>query len=162
MKDNSIDSKELIITRVFNFPRSLVWKAWSMPEMLKKWWGPKDYTCPVCKIDFRVGGKYLSCMRSPEGKDYWSTGIYRQIVPIKIIVMTDSFADEKGNVVPASYYGMQGEFPLELQVTVIFEDKGTKTVMTLQHLGLPGGKMTETTGDGWNQSFDKLEKVLIK
>ena len=113
MKDNSIDSKELIITRVFNFPRSLVWKAWSMPEMLKKWWGPKDYTCPVCKIDFRVGGKYLSCMRSPEGKDYWSTGIYRQIVPIKIIVMTDSFADEKGNVVPASYYGMQGEFPLE-------------------------------------------------
>jgi len=73
--------RELVITRVFEAPRERVWKAWSDAERLKRWWGPKHFTAPVCKIDFRVGGSYLSCMRSPEGQDYWSTGAYREIVP---------------------------------------------------------------------------------
>ena len=72
---------ELIITRVFDVPRELVWKAWTEPEQMMRWWGPKDFTAPVCKADLRVGGKYLFCMRSNEGKDFWSTGIYREIVP---------------------------------------------------------------------------------
>src|SRR3989337_2780421 len=97
-------SKELVITRLFDAPRELVWKAWTDPKQLMQWWGPKGFTSPVCKQDFRVGGKYLYCMRSPEGKDYWSTGVYREIVAMKKIVCTDSFADEKGNVVPATHY----------------------------------------------------------
>ncbi len=149
---------ELIITRIFDAPRELVWKAWTEPEHLQRWWGPKDYTAPACKIDFRVGGKYLFCMRSPEEKDYWSTGVYHEIVPLERIVCTDSFADEHGNIVPATYYGMSSDFPLEMLVTVTFEDLGGKTKMTLKHTGLPTGEMTEQTGAGWNESFDKMAK----
>ncbi len=102
-------NEDIIITRMFDAPREIVWKAWTDPELTKRWWGPKNFTAPVIRIDLRVGGKYLNCMRGPDGKDYWSTGIYREIVPRERLVMTDSFADEKGNVVPASYYGMTGD-----------------------------------------------------
>ncbi len=149
---------ELIITRIFDAPRELVWNAWTEPEHLQRWWGPKDFTAPACKIDFRVGGKYLFCMKSPDGKDYWSTGVYREIVPLERIVCTDSFADEHGNIVPATYYGMSSDFPLEMLVTVTFEELGEKTKMTLKHTGLPTGEMTEQTGAGWNESFDKMAK----
>lgn len=60
----------LVITHVFDTPVELVWKAWTDPERMKRWWGPKNFTSPFCKIDFRVGGKYLYCMRSPECQDF--------------------------------------------------------------------------------------------
>jgi uncharacterized protein YndB with AHSA1/START domain len=157
-----IKNKEgITITRVFDAPRDLVWKAWTDPEHLKRWWGPKNFTAPVSKIDLRVGGKYLSCMRGPDGKDYWSTGVYREIVPLERIVVTDSFADEKGNVVPASYYGMAGDFPLELLVKVTFEELGDKTKMVLRHEGIPSGMMRELTETGWSESFDKLAESIV-
>lgn len=108
------NKKESAITRVFDAPREKAWKAWTDPEGVKKRWGPKNFTAPHISIDLRVGGAYLYCMRSPDGKDYWSTGVYREIVPLERLVLTDSFADEKGNVVPASHYGMPGDWPLEL------------------------------------------------
>lgn len=157
---NNDATRELVITRVFDAPRELVWKAWTDPEHVVRWWGPKNYTSPVCKIDFRVGGKYLFCMRSPEGKDFWSTGTYKEIIPPEKIVVTDSFADSEGNVVPATEYGMP-EMPLELQVTVTFEDLSDgKTKMTLRHVGFPEGEMSEMAGAGWNESFDKLAESL--
>ena len=67
------EKQEIVITRIFDAPRELVWKAWTAPEHFKRWWGPKDYTCPFCQMDLRVGGKYLNCLRSPEGQDFWST-----------------------------------------------------------------------------------------
>jgi uncharacterized protein YndB with AHSA1/START domain len=158
--------RELVIARVFDAPRELVWKAWTDPEEAKKWWGPKGFTAPVSKIDLRVGGKYLNCMRGagPDGvvRDFWSTGIYREIVPLQRLVNTDSFADEKGNVVPASHYGMEGDWPLELLVTVTFEEAGGRTKMTLLHAGIPAGKMRELCETGWNESFDKLAEHLAK
>jgi uncharacterized protein YndB with AHSA1/START domain len=155
------NKNELTITRIFDAPRENVWKAWTAPEEVKKWWGPKNFTAPVSKIDLRVGGKYLSCMRGPDGKDYWSTGVYREIVPMERIVVTDSFADEKGNVVPASHYGMTGDFPLELLVTVTFEEMGNKTKMVLRHEGIPEGMMRELTETGWSESFDKLAEHIV-
>jgi uncharacterized protein YndB with AHSA1/START domain len=152
--------QELVIARVFNAPREPLWKAWTEPERLMKWWGPKNFTSPVAKIDLRVGGKYLFCMRSPEGKDFWSTGVYKEIVPMRRLVCTDSFADEKGNVVPASHYGMPGDWPLELLVTVTFEEKKGKTTMILRHEGIPAGTMSDNTEAGWNESFDKLAESL--
>ncbi len=95
-----------------------------------------------------------------EVKDFWSTGTYREIVEPQRLVMTDSFADEKGNVVPASHYGMGADIPLELQVTVTFEELGGKTKMTLRHVGLPAGEMSKGAQVGWNESFDKLAKSL--
>ena len=152
--------QELVIERVFDAPRELVWRAWTDPEMFTKWWGPKGFTTPHCEIDLRVGGRLLNCMRSPEGQDYWSTGVYREIVPLERIVCTDSFADEKGNVVPATHYGMTADVPLEMLVTVTFEDLDGKTRMTLRHEGLPAGEMREGAGTGWSESFDKLAEVL--
>lgn len=158
------NSKVLTITRVFDAPRELVWKAWAEPELVKKWWGPKGFTSPFCKIDLRVGGKYLFCMRDGGGKDFWSTGTYREIVKHERIVSTDSFADENGNVVPATHYGMGPDFPRELLVTVTFEHHEGKTKMTLQHSGLEGigAEMLRNMDQGWNESFDKMAEVIEK
>ncbi|MGA3245335.1 MAG: SRPBCC domain-containing protein [Bacteroidota bacterium] len=156
-----VQKNQLVITRIFNAPRNLVWKAWTDPVHFRRWWGPKRFTCPAANTDFRVGGRYLWCMRSPEGKDYWSTGIFREIVPMERIVYTDSFADEKGNIVPASYYGLLGHgMSLEFQVTIILEDLGSTTKMTLTHAGFPEGEVTVLASAGWNESFDKLAASL--
>jgi len=157
-------NQELIITRIFDVPRELVWKAWTKPDRVMRWWGPKIFRAPSCKIDFRVGGKYLFCMQSDSGeevwkKGIWSTGVYKEIVPLQKIVCTDCFADEQGNVVPATYYGMGEDFPLEMLVTVTFEDDEGKTKMILRHVGLPAG-VKQDCGAGWNESFDKLAESL--
>lgn len=161
------NNNALVITRIFDAPRELVWKAWTDPEMFKKWWGPKDFTCPVANIDFRVGGKYHVAMHGPAGsefdKDLWSTGVYREIVPMEKIVMTDSFADEQGNVVPATHYGMgmNPDFPMETEIIITFEEQENgKTKMTLRHVGMPAGKDSEGANQGWSESFDKLAESL--
>ena len=160
-KQKESTGHELIITRIFDAPRLLVWKAWTEPEHFIRWWGPKNFSSPFCGIDLRVGGRYLTSMRSPECQEFWTTGVYREIVPMERIVYTDSFADNKGNVVPASHYGMPGDdWPLEMLVTVMFEEFGGKTKMILRHSGIPSGEMREQTGTGWNESFDKLAKSL--
>jgi len=156
------EEQELVITRIFDAPRELVWKAWTDPERTKKWWGPAGFTSPVCEIDLHVGGRYLNSMRSPEGQDFWSTGTYLEILMPERLVMTDSFADAEGNVVPATYYGLSADFPMELQVTVTFEELDGRTKMTLKHTGIPAGEMREQTEAGWNESFDKLAEYLKK
>ena len=156
-----VATRELFIERIFDAPRELLWKAWTDPQHIMRWWGPKDFTAPVAKIDFRVGGTYLFCMRSPDGQDYYSTGVYREIVPLQRIVYTDSFADENGKVVSAAHYGMGEDFPLELLVTLTFEDyEDGKTRFTLRHAGMPEGQDSEMAGLGWNQSLDKLAETL--
>jgi uncharacterized protein YndB with AHSA1/START domain len=160
IKETLNKTNELVITRVFDAPRERVWKAWTEPELAMKWWGPKTFTSPVCKIDFRVGGKYLFCMRDPNGKDFWSTGVYKEIIIPEKIVATDSFADEKGNTVPALHYGFGEDFPKEMTVVITFEDIGGKTKMTLRHIGMPAGDMSKMAGQGWNESFDKLAAIL--
>ncbi|MEX0800585.1 MAG: SRPBCC domain-containing protein [Dehalococcoidia bacterium] len=159
-------SGELVIERVFDAPRELVWRAWTEPERMMRWWGPKDFTCPHCEIDFRVGGRWFSSMQSPEfndGRPIWAIGVYREIVPLERIVTTDCFADEHGNVVPASHYGMEGDFPLEMLVTVTFEEvEDGKTRMTLRHAGLPTGEHREGANEGWGSSLDKLAAYLAE
>lgn len=93
------------------------------------------------------------------GFPFWSTGVYREIVPKGKIVYTDSFSDAEGNAVPASHYGMQGDWPPELVVTVTFEEDGGKTKMILQHDGIPPGTMSDCE-TGWSGSFDKLAESL--
>ncbi len=152
----------LVIERVFDAPVELVWKAWTDPKQMMKWWGPEGFTAPVCEVDFRVGGKVLAAMQSPDfndGKPIWSTGTYKEIVPMERIVSTDSFSDEHGNLVPPSDYGMEGDAPLEMLLTVIFEDLGGKTKLTLRHEGLPASE-SEGANVGWNQSLDKLAALL--
>ncbi len=158
------EKKELVITRTFAAPRKLVWKAWTEPDRVMGWWGPKVFTAPVIKIDLRVGGKYLFCMRGPEGKDYWSTGTYLEVVTPERLVVTDSFADDKGNIVPATYYGMSAGFPLESRVTVTFEAQGSKTQFTMKYddVSLIPEEHLKGMVQGWNESLDKLADYLAK
>ncbi len=153
------ESKLLTITRLIDAPVALVFKAWSDPALVMKWWGPGGFTAPTIKIDFRVGGKYLFCMRSPDGQDFWSTGMFKEIVPMQRIVWTDSFADAKGNIVPAAQYGIPGDFPEETEVTILFEAVGNRTKLTLQHAGLPN-QMSEMTLSGWTESLVKFDAAV--
>lgn len=153
-------SQPVVITRLFDAPRERLWKAWTDPAHIMRWWGPEHFTSPACQVDLRVGGKYLFCMRAPDGQDFWSTGVYRELVEPERIVYTDSFADAQGNVVPAAHYGMPGAWPDALLVTVTLEDIGGKTRLTLLQEGIPAGEMSEMTAAGWNQSLDKLAQGL--
>ncbi|MEN6610640.1 MAG: SRPBCC domain-containing protein [Methanoregulaceae archaeon] len=153
---------EIVITRLFDAPREIAWSVWTEPELVMQWWGPKNFTAPSCKIDLRVGGSYLYCMRSPNGRDYWSTGVYREIAEPERIVCTASFADEKGNVVPATWYGMSADIPAEMLQTVTFEVLAGRTRITLRHTGLPAGEMSDLAKAGWNESLDKYAGVLAQ
>jgi uncharacterized protein YndB with AHSA1/START domain len=150
---------ELVIERIFNAPRALVWKAWTDPETFKKWWGPKNFIGTVKKLDAKTGGSYHYGMIAANGKTYWTAGTYTEVSPMDRIEYTDSFADENGNVVSSTYYGMP-EMPLTMKVILEFEDLGSGTKMTLRHIAVPAGEMQEMTKAGWNESFDKLETSL--
>ena len=164
MANPASKTKDIVITRMFNAPRERVWKAWTDPKELVKWWGPKDFTSPVCKNDLRVGGKYLYCMRGPAGsefdKDMWSTGTYTEVIPMEKIVATDFFADADGNIISSKEYGMPGEWSEDMIITVTFDDAGpAKTKLTIIHKGHPT-EIADMANDGWNQSLDKFAMCL--
>jgi NADPH:quinone reductase len=150
----------LVITHVFDAPRDLVFKAWTEPERMKKWWGPKGFTCPVCEIDLRPGGLCRTCMRSPDGQDFWSQGVYREIVEPERIVCTDAFADDKGNQVSPEHYGMSPDWPEEAIIEVTFSEHAGKTRLTLYHYPLPQGRERDLCEQGWNESLEKLGDYL--
>ncbi len=157
----------LLITRTFDAPLKKVWHAWTDAEQVKKWWGPNNFDCPVATIDLREGGKYLYCMRStgvipmfPKGQEFWSTGTYNEVVPMKRIVASDHFSDKDGNIISPKDIGMPGEWPEEMIVTMTFEDiDGSKTKVTLEHVGHPE-EMVENATAGWNESLDKFTATL--
>lgn len=153
-------TEQLTIERFLTARREVVFEAWTDCRHYRHWMSPKGFSVPACEIDFRVGGTYLNCMRSPEGDDFWSTGTYREIVPPERIVSTDSFADEEGNLVPATYYGMGEDIPLEMLVTVTFEEQDDGTRLTIRHEGFPPGEHFESASQGWNECLDKLEDYL--
>ena len=150
---------DIVINRVFDLPINKVWRAWTEAEEFKKWWGPKDFTCPSSKMEAKVGGKYLNCMRGPDGKEYWSTGEVKELIPERKLVVTDSFSDEKGNIISAADMGMTGNWPKELLITVYFEEADGATKLKLRHEGIPA-EMREECIKSWNESLDKLERNI--
>lgn len=150
----------LVITRVFDAPRELVFKVWTDPQYMKQWWGPKGFTCPVCRIDLRPGGKYHNCMRSPEGRDYWSCGVYREVEAPQKIVCTDSFSDETGNIVSPEKYGMSPDWPTEALITLILTEHAGKTRLMLQHSPIKVSPERDMCHQGWNETLDKLADYL--
>jgi uncharacterized protein YndB with AHSA1/START domain len=153
--------EEVVIRRVFDAPRERVFKAWTDPEHFRRWWGPRDFTTPFVNIDPRPGGTIHFCMRSPEGRELWGGGVYREIDEPARIVVSDYFADEEGNVVPATHYGFSSEWPLETMITITFEENAGKTTMTLRHSmgGVPAADR-EGADQGWKESFDRLADYL--
>lgn len=146
---------EVVVTRIFDAPAELVWQAWTDPARFRAWYGPRGFTAPVARIDLRLGGHFVFCMRSPDGSEIWSTGTYLEIVPSRRLVYTESRSDPAGNVIPQP----DGEF-LEATVTVILEEQAGRTTLTLRHAGLPAGYMSDLAAGAWGQAFDKLAKRL--
>jgi uncharacterized protein YndB with AHSA1/START domain len=95
----NVAEREVVITRVFDAPRSLVFKAWTDPEHMARWWGPTGFTNTICELDARVGGAWRIVMRSPAGIEYPCGGVYRGIVEPERLVFTNIATDNEGNPV---------------------------------------------------------------
>jgi uncharacterized protein YndB with AHSA1/START domain len=150
----------LVIVRIVDASRELVWKAWTEPEHLMRWWAPKGCTTPFCKVDLRPGGKFHYCMRLPEGRDIWGMGVYREIVAPARLVYADSFADAQGNPVPPAHYGMSASHPAESLVTVTFEEHAGKTRVTLRHAIAVAVEERKGAEQGWGEMLDRLAETL--
>ena len=88
--------REIVMTRVFDVPRRLVFEAMTKPEHLKQWFGPHGWTCETSEIDFRVGGKWRTVLRGPSGQTMGMSGIYKEIAPPDRFVSTEAFDDYPG------------------------------------------------------------------
>jgi len=155
------NSNTLTIIRIFDASPELMFKAWTQPEHIMHWWGPKGFTTPFCEVDLRIGGTLRYCMRSPDGKDFWGKSIFQEIVEPTHLAMKDVFTDEKGNPVPASHYGMSADWPAESQISVTFTAQDGKTKLTLEHSGIiTAGEERDMCEAGWNGSFERLTDFL--
>ncbi|MEZ2348755.1 SRPBCC domain-containing protein [Terriglobus sp. RCC_193] len=157
------ETERMTITRVFDAPRELVWKAWTDPKYVMQWWGPKGFTAPVCKMDFRVGGKYLCCMRMPDGQECWNAGEYHEIVLYEKIVSSMYFSDSEGNKIDPEQLGIEHEVVEGAYDTTLFEDLGDgKTKLTF--IGNEPMKDAAESGqlEGWKEILDKVADVVAR
>jgi uncharacterized protein YndB with AHSA1/START domain len=144
--------REVTITRIFDAPRAVVFRAWTDAAQLAQWWGPKGFINPVCEIDARVGGALRIHMRGPDGSIYPMKGEFREIAPPERLAFTNIALDEAGNHI------------LEGFTTVTFADDGGKTRMTLRTRAraVVDKAVTHLQGMemGWTMSIDKLAAML--
>ncbi len=163
MTKNTVNEIErMVVTRIFDAPRELVWKAWTDPKYIMQWWGPKGFSCPVCQMDFRVGGKLLLCMNAPDGQLCgWNAVEYHEIVPQEKIVSLMYFSDSEGNKIDPEQLGMEpGAIAGAYDVT-LFEDLGNgQTKLTL--IGNEPMESAKNSGqlEGWIEQLDKLAAVV--
>jgi len=126
----AVSSKDFVISRVFDAPRDLMWKAFTEPEHMRQWWGPKGFKVIASKMDLRVGGTYHYGLESPDGKPMWGKFVYREITPPERLVFISSFSDENAGV---TRHPMAPNWPLEMLSTFTFEEQpGGKTKFTVR------------------------------
>jgi uncharacterized protein YndB with AHSA1/START domain len=146
------DKANLVLTRTFNAPAALVYKVWTDPYHLAQWWGPYNFTNPVCEVDLRPGGVIRIHMKGPDGQMYPSNGTFKEIVENERLVFTSTYDGEEG--VPM----------LEALNTVTFTETDGKTVLTLhaQVLRATEAVLPALDGmeEGWSQSLEKLADVI--
>jgi uncharacterized protein YndB with AHSA1/START domain len=155
-KENQMSAdRELVLTRLINAPREKVYRAWTDPEMLKKWFAPLPYTTPVAELNVRPGGANLIVMRSPDGKDMPNRGVYLEVVPNERLVFTDAYVKA----------WEPSEKPF-MTVILTFEDEGGKTRYTarVRHWTVADRETHEKMGfhGGWGLCTDQLEALVAK
>ena len=145
---SELNNRTITIERTFNAPIQLVWEAWTQPEHIAKWWGPKGMEINVVKHDFSVGGNWKYIMPMPNGKEFISEGTYSEIVEQKKILTSANFRPMTEGV--------------ELQM--FFEEDGEQTKFTFNviHPTEEYCKQQEKMGiyNGWGSAFDRLEQAL--
>jgi uncharacterized protein YndB with AHSA1/START domain len=147
---SSKSDRELVIKRVFDAPRELVFKAWTDPEHLKQWSAPQGFTIPIAEGDLRPGGKWRSMMRKPDGTELWLGGVYREIVEPERLVFTHAWDDANGNPGP------------ETTVTVTLVERNGKTEMTFRQGAFESVGSRDDHQGGWTECFDRLEELLSR
>jgi uncharacterized protein YndB with AHSA1/START domain len=142
----------VVIARVFEAPRALVWQAWTDPKMLAAWFGPRGFTSSVPELDLRVGGALRIVMHGPDGNDYPMKGVFREVMPPSRLVFSNIALDNDGNHL------------LEGETAVTFAERDGKTTLTVttHAVGLVpyAPQMIAGMEAGWTQSIDKLEAML--
>jgi uncharacterized protein YndB with AHSA1/START domain len=161
------EKSKLVITRVFDAPRELVFKAWSQAGRLAQWWGPKGCKIEVSSLEFRAGGIFHYCMSMPDGGEMWGKFIYRQIIEPEKIVFVSSFSDREGNITRSPF---SPSWPLEVLNNLTLTEKDGKTTLTLS--GGPIGATQEeiktfasfvgSMQQGFGGTFDQLAEYLAK
>jgi uncharacterized protein YndB with AHSA1/START domain len=148
-KSSNAEELDLVITRVFDAPRELVFDAWTKAEHLQHWQGaPRGFTVTTEKSDIRPGGGFRICMRSPEGLDHWLQGLYREVARPERLVFTHAWLDATGKA------------NQETLVTVTFVERGGKTEMTLRQSGFKSAESRDGHRLGWTSAFDALGDYL--
>jgi uncharacterized protein YndB with AHSA1/START domain len=159
-------SKDFVITRMFDAPRELVWTCFTEPERMKEWWGPKGSTIVASKMDLRVGGNYHGAMRDPQGNVMWAKFVYREVAPPERLVWEHSFSDEAGGL---TRHPLSATWPLKLLTTVTLEEAaGGRTRLTLHWSPLDATEEEQKTFaaahnsmlGGWTGTFDQLDAYL--
>jgi uncharacterized protein YndB with AHSA1/START domain len=159
--------QELTITRTFDAPRELVFKAFAEAERLARWWGPKGCAVQVSKLDFRPGGVFHYRMAFSGGPDMWGRFTYREIVPPERIVWVNAFSDSDGNLTRAPF---GDTIPLEILNTVTLAEHDGKTVLTLRSAPVNATAeevatfegMLDSMREGWGGTWDKLDAYLAQ
>ena len=154
--------RDVLITRVFDAPRALVFKAWTDPEQLKRWHAPHGCTIPHLTTDLRPGGAFRTCIRMPDGKECWSKGIYREVAAPERLVYTLAMSDAEGNFADTPPDWMDPAWPRETLVTITFSEQDGKTTVTL-HQTVDEGLARKTGAyPSWLQMLDRLAEDLAR
>jgi uncharacterized protein YndB with AHSA1/START domain len=141
-------ASELLITRFLNAPRQLVFAAWTQPEQLAAWWGPKGFVNVDWSIDVRPGGAWYRRMRSPEGELFTKRGVYREIKAPERMVFTYVNENADGTVE-------------ETLVTVTFEEDGARTRLTLRQTGFATEASRDAHEGGWSSCLERFSEHLV-
>ena len=153
------------ISRALNAPRIAVWDAFTKPERLKRWWGPKGFVMRVSWMDFRPGGIYHYCLRSPDGIDIWGKLAYREIAPPERIVAINSFSNEKGEL---TRHPLVTDWPREMLSTFMFKEADGQYILTIERVPLnPAAEERaafengrDAMTKGWTGTLDQLDAYL--
>ena len=150
------------LTRTFDAPVERVWQAWSNPDDVMRWWGPKVFTSPLCNMDFREGGTTLVCMRTPDGHDMYNTWTYTRIVPMERIEFVQHFSDADGNAIDPKAIGLPEAIPAEVPHVLTFAPTSDgKTEFTVTEHGYANPEVVEMSRRGMQECLDKME-VLVQ
>jgi uncharacterized protein YndB with AHSA1/START domain len=167
---NSADvgsEREFVITRTFDAPRALVFKAWTDPKHMAQWWGPDGFTNPVCELDVRPGGAWRIVMRAPNGEEHPAKGVYREIVPPERLVFTidhSELSDQWHDHVNPGRDKSKGKPALEGISTVTFDEQNGKTILTIrtrfESVQILEAFAKMGMAQGWSQSLERLAQEL--
>lgn len=162
-QDNS-QTRNMTVTRTFDAPVEAVWKQWSDSDKVMKWWGPKGFTSPLAKMDFREGGVSLVCMRAPKefgGFDMYNTWTYKKIVPHERLEFVLNFSDKDGNKLDPAQMGLPPGIPRDVPHVITFKALGdNKTEMTIVESGYTTDQAVQTSKAGMEECLDKMAESL--